>query len=209
MKLNRYRRDHLSESALRADSAFSSEGSINDHLSESQINDHLSEDQINDHLIGDLGWPAAAHLAGCKLCESRVAVAVAPIEAFKAVTVAWSERRSATLPLHQSIASSARFHPRVAWSAMLAVALAVGVAIPLAHQQRQESTQAHADSQAAAPMSNARNAGSGDQIVRDNQMLRAIDRELDASVESQEALGLQPLGTATARKASPPPSVQD
>jgi hypothetical protein len=189
---------------------------------------HLSEGQIDDQLIGDPAAAAAAHLAGCELCVSRVAQAAAPIEAFNAVTLAWSERRSATMPLHQALARSASFHPRFAWAAAVAAALAVGVAMPvvshqssLAHRQEtaqiviQTVIQTHPQIQPVAAATNDASAGPGDQgaqraeIVRDNQMLQAIDRELDAASESPESLGLKSVSGAAAHKFRPPSSVQD
>ncbi len=176
------------------------------------VADHLSEHQIDEHLIGDLAGTATAHLAACELCESRVANAAAPIEAFKAVTVAWSERRSATLPLHQAMARSAKFHPRLAWAAAVTVALAIGAAIPVVmHQHGQETARIQAASPAPGQIA-AQDAdpGSGsNNIARDNQMLQAIARELNAAVESPEVLGLRPISGTAARKPAHPSSVQD
>lgn len=64
-----------------------------------QSHDHLSDDQIDDLLIGDLTAAPAAHLASCSLCADRVAEASDPIACFQNMTMAWSERRSATLPI--------------------------------------------------------------------------------------------------------------
>ena len=60
---------------------------------------HLTDDQIDDHLIGDLAPAPAAHLAACTVCADRVAAAASPIADFQNVSTAWSERRSATLPI--------------------------------------------------------------------------------------------------------------
>jgi hypothetical protein len=179
------------------------------HGAGSMMEAHLSEDQIDEKLIGTLAPIPAAHLAECELCVSRVTAAAEPIEAFKAVTAAWSERRSATLPLHQSVATSASFHPRLAWAAVVGVALAIGVTIPVvSHQERHEAAQKVQAPAAIADI--ADNSASGDaEIVRDNQMLKAIDRELDTTVESPEALGLRPVSGAAAQKAERPSSVKD
>jgi hypothetical protein len=187
----------------------------------SPFDEHLSENQIDDHLIGSLAAPGAEHLAACGFCVARVREAAAPIEAFKAVTAAWSERQSATLPLHRSMAKSAMFHPRAAWgAAALAIGIAVGVPFA-ARQPRQATSQAHvtAPAQGQIAATEAGDASGSDQIARDdiarddiardNQMLKAIDRELDASVESPAALGLQPVDATAERKAKPPSSVQD
>ena len=60
---------------------------------------HLTPDQVDDHLIGDLAPAPAAHLAACSLCAERVALARSPLSSFQQVSTAWSERRSATLPI--------------------------------------------------------------------------------------------------------------
>jgi hypothetical protein len=220
MNFKGYVSDHLPKDQI-ADRV--SENQIIDHLSDNQIADHLSANQIDEHLIGDLAAAAAAHLAACDLCESRVAHAVAPIEAFKAVTVAWSERRSATLPLHQTLARSAKFHPRLAWAAAVATALAIGAAIPVVtHQQRQETARIGAAAHTPGADTTT-NGGSGqigrdnvasenvasDNIANDNQMLKAIDRELDVSAETPEVFGLRPVSGASEHKPERPSSVQD
>jgi hypothetical protein len=193
---------------------------------------HLDPAQIDQHLIGDPAPAVAAHLAECELCELRVAAAAAPLVAFRAVSLAWGERRSATLPLHHSLVRASTLHPRLGWAAAAVVALAVGVAVPaLSHQRQEESARitshpaaqtAQAVSQRAEPSDSQtpvseiqvradvqNSAAPGEQIVRDNQMLKAIDRELDASAESPAVFGLLPVGDTAQGKGRAPSSLQD
>jgi hypothetical protein len=209
MNGNGYRTEHLPDSGRRIDPLRTGDFAAPAEAA------HLTEDQINEQLIGDLGRPWSDHLAACDLCVARVADARTPLAHFKAVTLAWAERRSATLPLHQEIARSARFHPRLAWAAAVSVALAIGFAVPVvSHHERKDSAQLAAHTSTIS--NQATDAGAADsgsteladgnvcaqaQIVRDNQMLQAIDRELDSSVEAPETLGLQPLNSAAPKRA--------
>jgi hypothetical protein len=97
-------------------------------------NAHLSESQLDDLLIDGaaaLNREAAAHLAGCAACRERAAAAAAPLAHFRDVSLAWAERRSATLPLRPAQAAPAPAG-RAVWAAA-AAALAVAIAFPLLH----------------------------------------------------------------------------
>lgn len=184
---------------------------------------HLTEAQLDDAMIdlADLAPTAAAHLAACEACTARLREAQAPIAAFGSVSLAWSERRSATLPAQPVFA-------RVAWrlpasaAAMCAAAMAMIVALPGLHHHAdaaQASTQQPAQtasiavpsmtSMAApavyAPRETAGSPSTDDaQISRDNTMLRTIHQELEASAETPSALdsemGLQPDSDAVVRQ---------
>ncbi len=190
-----------------------------DRTPEHATPEHLTADQIDSQLVGDLGPPWSDHLAACTLCEDRVVRAAAPLLDFKAVTLAWGERRSATLPLHQEIARSAKGHPRLAWAAAASALLAIGIALPvISHQPRPEAAQVSnplssalgnaATVEMSKPVA-SESSSAKDQIVRDNQMLQAIDRELDASVESPETLGLESVNDAAQPKSGQPAAGQD
>jgi hypothetical protein len=155
---------------------------------------HLTEDQLDDHLIGDLAAPAAAHLAACALCTARVAEATSPLASFQAVSLAWSERVSATAPMPELRSSHAFMERRLVWSMAIA-ACAVGLGISsVSHRLATPAPSATVASRPVAP--------TPDQISSDNQLLRTIDRELDATAESPAALGLVPVGAARNRTAN-------
>jgi hypothetical protein len=185
---------------------------------------HLTLDQIDDQLIGVLEPAAAGHLAACADCAARVAAAAAPIAGFVAVSNAWSERRSATLPLLAASATAARrnFAMRavagVAATAVLALTFAVHTSMmPASHSAASNlaaSMQATptVPNAAAQPQALTQLASTGptetalsprermqrERISRDNQMLKAIDSELDLS-ESAASLGLEPAGSSATR----------
>lgn len=148
---------------------------------------HLTDDQIDDALIGDLDADCAEHLAGCRECQMRLTEAEAPIAAFNEVTLAWSERHSATLPTRPVQAKGAAWMPKAAWAATAAAVLAVGISVPVARHHRGNDNALTASRESAAgplmaatgPVDNPV-AAREEQIARDNQMLQNIDRELDS-----------------------------
>jgi hypothetical protein len=200
--------DQLSESRVEG---HLSESRVEGHLSESRVEGHLSESQINDHLIGDLAPAAASHLASCELCDSRVAQAKAPLAGFDSVTLAWSERRSATLPMQRFASLELSLYQRLAWGASMAAALTVGIAIPVANNQARQEADAAVYEIATAAVLTA--PASQAQISNDNRMLQAIDNELNASADTPQTLGLEPVGDTPHHPASPSssqaPSSQD
>jgi hypothetical protein len=162
---------------------------------------HLTQEELDSYLMGDLAAEPAAHLVGCEPCRAALAELEMPLASFRAVTLAWSERRSATMPLRDLQAAQSRaaaaWRQRFALSAGLAAVLAIGVAIPVLHYEatpsdaarNQPSVQTAATTETASALSEE--SPQQQQIARDNQMLRAIDQELNSSVESPAALGLQ------------------
>jgi hypothetical protein len=169
-------------------------------------NEHLNADQIDDHLIGDLASGPAKHLATCEDCAALVAAAAAPIANFQAITQAWSERRSATMPVYVPAASLPQAMAlRIAAGATAAAILMMGVTLPGSrHQsapqtaytapqaavQPQALTEMASSSPATSPQEQMRRSHASNRISQDNQMLQDIDAALNASSESS-SLGLE------------------
>jgi hypothetical protein len=186
---------------------------------------HLTPDQIDDHLIGDLAAAPAAHLAACTLCAERLAAARSPIASFQHVSTAWSERRSATLPIPIPAQQAPVWQRHMAW-ATATLSMALGFAfinathqfsilntpqpVPIAStsaqltpvQQPVITPQAPALTATASIAPSPRAA----RISADNHMLRSIDASLDPSTDSPTALGLQP---AAAPNPGPSAAIQD
>ena len=102
--------------------------------SAARLTHHLTPDQIDDLLIGDLAATPAAHLAACTLCAERVAAARSPIASFQQVSTAWSERRSATLPIPLASPQRPVWQRYTSW-ATASLTLAFGMAfINASHQ---------------------------------------------------------------------------
>ncbi len=176
---------------------------------------HLTEDQIDDALMGDLAVEAKAHLQGCAACAERLAAAEMPLASFKAVSTAWSERRSATLPAVVPQRAGLGARGRLAgWSVALSAALAVAIAVPVmlheghdaAVEGKHESSQVaqavptEAAGQPAVAVASSTNTKAenvrvaDEQISQDNAMLQDVNRELNASTQSPAALGLLQAG---------------
>jgi hypothetical protein len=175
---------------------------------------HLNNDQIDDQLIGVLEPAAAAHLASCADCTARAAAAAAPIAGFVAVTNAWSERRSATLPLLTASANAShrnfalRVTAGVAATAVLVLTFAVHTSMtPASRSSVATQTTATAQPQVLTELASTgptetalspRERMLRERISRDNQMLKAIDSALDTD-ESAASLGLEPTGNSSTK----------
>jgi hypothetical protein len=158
---------------------------------------HLTDDQFDDHLIGDLAPAAAAHLSVCTLCAGRAAQANTLFSDFNAVSLEWSERRSATAPMPAFSAQPVLWQRRLIWASAVAC-FAVGLGMTNATHTRfftqQASTEPAATERAiAAPQTIHTAPPSMAQLAEDNRMLSAIDREMDNSGDSPAALGLEPV----------------
>jgi hypothetical protein len=177
---------------------------------------HLSEDQIDYQLLGDLSGGAATHLAGCEHCAARVAVAAEPMVDFRDVAMAWSERRSATMPLPVAPRDGLLWQRRMGW-VTAAFAMALGISVigngngrrtetaSVEPEQTIEALSAAPAQIAAAPRAvavEATQTASADRYSGDNRMLQAIDTELDASVETPATLGLEPAADQTSNEGS-------
>ena len=186
---------------------------------------HLTDEQIDDLLMGDLLPLPAAHLAACARCADRVTEATDLLSSFQAVTLAWSERRSATLPplsrpLHKHL-----WQRRSSW-VTACVGFALGLAIinlphtgapsvdgprPLQVGITQQSALQAAPQLpplASADHSTDTPPAAPAQVSADNQMLQAIDDELHAAPNSPAVLGLAPANGSSNWPAGPT-SIQD
>lgn len=191
-------------------------------LAQAEEGMHLSEEQIDDQLMGDLSGEAAAHLVDCEACSRRVAKAGAPIQGFRDVGTAWAERRSATMPIPSVQAGALVWQRRVGW-AMTACALVVGISLS-GNERKVEMLRASVQSAQSVDAVSATTArvavvpvavGNGtvdetsaERYSGDNRMLKAIDSELDASVETPAAMGLETVSEQP-RSQSGPSSVED
>jgi hypothetical protein len=170
---------------------------------------HLTEDQIDDALIGDLAAECAEHLAACEACRLRLIQAEAPLASFNDVSLAWSERRSATLPCPSPTAFSAG-HARSLWATAAAAVIAFGVLVSAWHRPAGSD----AVSQRQVPPALVASTGPvqdsvvdpararEEQIARDNQLLEAIDREL-ADPPPGLAADYQPQAAARSHRSHP------
>ena len=190
---------------------------------------HLSEDQIDDVLIGDLAAEPAAHLKQCMQCQARLEAAKAPMASFAAVSMAWSERQSATAPVTLVQAANSAGQRRANWVAAATAMLLLAVSIPLTMRDKQtqvvaSDTGVSAPAKPTAVQQASNNAGQAQvqpvamvhhkhpaaQLAQDNEMLQAINRELDASVQSpSDNFGLMAVGGTAAHGRNAPVQTWD
>ena len=166
---------------------------------------HLTDEQIDELLMGSLDAAQAAdlrsHAAACEACAAKLAQLEAPIASFKAVTLAWSERRSATLPVRPA-ATRSRWVMGLAWGSLAASALLAAVIPVLRHEQNvrveqayrnaiktQGSQAASASAQQPANSANTQSESAStdvpenpQEIASDNQLLAMVDEELNAPI---------------------------
>ena len=169
---------------------------------------HLTDDQIDELLMGSLEAGVAAqmreHADGCEACATRLAEIEAPIASFKAVTLAWSERRSATMPVRPARSAGARWGMGFAWGAVAAAVLLAATIPVLRHEQnvRVQDAYIHAIKLPSANQqpgtlavtlvnsASANNSSSmgtdvqenAQEIASDNRLLAMVDEELNAPV---------------------------
>jgi hypothetical protein len=134
--------------------------------------------------------------------------------------MAWSERRSATLPIPDLTRQQPLWQHHMAW-ATASLIFAIGIALTNASHQavirtaelqpmQQDSTQLASTqqdpTQQTAPPSavltetaSATVAPREAQIFADNQLLKAIDDDLNTSADSPAALGIEPVSAQPSR----------
>jgi anti-sigma factor RsiW len=173
---------------------------------------HLTDDQIDELLMGSLEAGVAAqmreHAEACEACATRLAEIETPIASFKAVTLAWSDRRSATMPVRPARHAGARWGMGFAWGAVAAAVLLAAVIPVLRHEQSVRVRDAYihaiklpsANQQPGTPAVAAVNSASAkngsvqddstgtdvqenaQEIASDNRLLAMVDEELNAPI---------------------------
>jgi anti-sigma factor RsiW len=161
---------------------------------------HPSETTIDGYLMGTL-VPAELrafemHVASCPACAERTAAIAGPLHSFRAVSMEWSERVSATRPLPVAPSQQRILQRRLSWALACSVlAFGVGLTTFELAQQHEEMVALH-QTVDSTPAEDS-HAVSSEQLNSDNQLLNAIDRELSASSESPASLGLLPVSDQT------------
>jgi len=190
---------------------------------------HLTEEQIDELLMGSLGPTEAAqvreHVAGCEACAAQLAEIEAPLASFKAVTLAWSERRSATMPVRPAVRrAGSRWGLGFAWGSVAAAALLAAVIPVLRHEQNVRVQQAYNKAitqpiPATVPATPANSASAqndstdtavpenAQEIASDNRMLAMVDEELNAPIAAPGSRHATPGHGHT--QISTPGTVQD
>jgi predicted anti-sigma-YlaC factor YlaD len=135
---------------------------------------HLSDEQLTDHLSG-VSLPAIDdHLAACEACRQEAASMRASFQVFHHASMEWSEaRQHATPRLPRAVPA---WRPAV----VLAVACVAVVAVILLFGvlRRPVKTSPFTGGNVAVPAASDSNTA---ELSQDNQLLAAIDKELDSA----------------------------
>lgn len=148
---------------------------------------HLTDDEFVSLLVhSEAENSEAAHVLACALCREELERFRASIKSFNSLTLAWSERRSSTIPSYQGVTTMRK--PIRPWSVAALMLLAIGaslqlhrrlvVAAPAPHEQSQDSQ------------------NSDEAIARDNELMRAVNLEINR----KELLPLVADNVSTARQ---------
>lgn len=164
---------------------------------------HLTESQIDDYIIGDLAPAPAAHLAICPLCADRVSVAASPFTSFQALGTTWSERLSAALPAPTPAPQKPLWQRHIVLAAPCCV-LVLGLTVLHSTYVNNAASRAAQTSTAA---DTAADTSRQSRVSADDQMLDAIEADVNSDADSPADLGLRPVSATP--PSSTPTSVRD
>ena len=145
---------------------------------------HLTDEQLTDYLSGASLPALDDHLAACGVCRQEIASMRSSFQVFHHASMEWSERM-------QNAAGSAPSVRRVApswnWATVWAVACVAVIAAVLLFGVLSRPMKTGVRSAASAASSDSDTA----ELIRDNQLLAAIDKELDsADLSPQKMYGI-------------------
>jgi hypothetical protein len=149
---------------------------------------HLTDEQLTDYLSGASLPAIDDHLATCGVCRQEVASMRASFQIFHQASMEWSERMQ---DAGGSAPEAHRGAPSWNWAAVWAVACVAVIAAVLAFGVLRRPVK----TAPFAGVSGAPSAGNSDsntaELSQDNQLLAAIDKELDyADLSPQKMYGI-------------------
>jgi hypothetical protein len=135
---------------------------------------HLTDEQLTDYLSGASLPALDDHLAACGVCRQEIASMRSSFQVFHHASMEWSERM-------QNAAGSTpglrRAAPSWSWAAVWAVACVAVIATVLLFGVLRRPMNTGVSSAASAASSDSDTT----ELSRDNQLLAAIDKELDST----------------------------
>ena len=144
---------------------------------------HLTDEQLTDYLSG-VSLPAIDdHLAACEACRQEIASMRASFRVFHHATMEWSEHRQNAAGSGPRLRRAAPYwRPAAVWAA--ACVIAVALLFGLLRRPVKTSPFAGGNVPAAGDVNTA-------ELSQDNQLLAAIDKELDsADLSPQKMYGI-------------------
>ena len=141
---------------------------------------HLTDEQLTDYLSGASLPAIDDHLAACGVCRQEIASMRSSFQVFHHASMEWSERM-------QNAPSVRRAAPSWNWAAVWAVACVAVIAAVLLFGVLSRPMKTGVRNAASAASSDSDTA----ELSRDNQLLAAIDKELDsADLSPQKMYGI-------------------
>jgi flagellar biosynthesis/type III secretory pathway M-ring protein FliF/YscJ len=141
---------------------------------------HLTDEQLTDYLSGASLPAIDDHLAACGVCRQEIASMRSSFQVFHHASMEWSERM-------QNAPSVRRAAPSWNWAAVWAVACVAVIAAVLLFGVLSRPMKTGVRSAASAASSDSDTA----ELSQDNQLLAAIDKELDsADLSPQKMYGI-------------------
>jgi uncharacterized protein HemX len=135
---------------------------------------HLTDEQLTDYLSGASLPAIEEHLTACEVCRKEIASMRASFQVFHHASMEWSERM-------QNAAGVRRASPSWNWAAAWAVVCVAIIAAVLLfgvlRRPAETSSYARVNSKASTNSSDSNTA----ELSQDNQLLAAIDKELDSA----------------------------
>jgi flagellar biosynthesis/type III secretory pathway M-ring protein FliF/YscJ len=131
---------------------------------------HLTDEQLTDYLSGASLPAIDDHLAACGVCRQEIASMRSSFQVFHHASMEWSERM-------QNAPSVRRAAPSWNWAAVWAVACVAVIAAVLLFGVLSRPMKTGVRSAASAASSDSDTA----ELSQDNQLLAAIDKELDSA----------------------------
>jgi predicted anti-sigma-YlaC factor YlaD len=141
---------------------------------------HLTDEQLAGHLAGQSSPGSDDHLAACAACRAEIDSMRASLRVFNQASLEWAE----TQPRVHRPAPSWR--PAMVWAALCVAVLSVVILAGLLRRPQQVKM---------AVISNGDNNTA--ELKQDNELLSAIDKELDSTQLSPEKM----YGTTDSLKA--------
>jgi anti-sigma factor RsiW len=138
---------------------------------------HLTDEQLTDHLSG-VSLPAIEdHLSACEACRQEAASMRASIQLFHHASMEWSDGRpnaaGSTPRLRRAVTAR---RPAAVWAA--ACVAVIAVILLFGFLRRPVKTSPFTGGNVAVPAAGDSNTA---ELNQDNQLLAAIDKELDSA----------------------------
>ena len=134
-------------------------------------NPHLNDNQFAEYLLENkTNTTQAAHLLECSVCREELELFRSTVENFNSMTLAWSERRSATSPVYVTSKGASGWMSNWAWSMAIVMLLSVGTSMHTRNEAKEVSS--------TVQISVSNNLNSDAEIAKDNELMKAVNREI-------------------------------